>query len=89
MEHNSTISAVLTDKDSTITAINQEMEHIGLLSIDPGLEPHKDHFKYRLTRYLDQKKLIDKYEGGLEEFARGDYSCRQCHLFSFLFSPQN
>ncbi|KAF3446892.1 hypothetical protein FNV43_RR12072 [Rhamnella rubrinervis] len=70
-ELNSTISAVLTDDNSTTAATNQEMEHIGILSIDPGLEPYKDHFKYRLTRYLDQKKLIEKYEGGLEEFARG------------------
>ncbi|PON90456.1 Glycoside hydrolase [Trema orientale] len=64
-------SAVLTDDSPTITAPDEEMERIGILSTDPGLEQHKDHFKYRLGRFADQIKLFDKHEGGLEEFARG------------------
>lgn len=70
MDHSSIISAVLTDDNSTMT-IEDDTEKIGLLSIDPGLEPFKDHFIYRSKRYLDQKKLIEKYEGSLEEFAQG------------------
>ncbi|XP_015884098.3 1,4-alpha-glucan-branching enzyme 1, chloroplastic/amyloplastic [Ziziphus jujuba] len=70
-EHNSRLSAVMTDDNSNVTSTDQEMEHIGILSIDPGLEQHQDHFEYRVRRYLDQKSLIQKYEGGLEEFARG------------------
>ncbi|KAM6543540.1 hypothetical protein CsatB_007987 [Cannabis sativa] len=63
-------SAVLTDDNSSITA-EEEMEHIGILSTDPSLEQYKDHFKYRMSRYVDQIKLFTKHEGGLEEFARG------------------
>lgn len=75
----------MTDDNSTITATNQEMEHIGILSIDPDLESHKDHFKYRLEKYLDQKKLIEKYEGGLEEFARGDFFLSLIPPFLFSY----
>ena len=49
-----------------------DTENPGILSVDPSLEPFKDHFRYRLKRYVDQKDLIDKHEGGLEEFAKGD-----------------
>ncbi|XP_042493187.1 1,4-alpha-glucan-branching enzyme 1, chloroplastic/amyloplastic-like isoform X4 [Macadamia integrifolia] len=46
-------------------------KNIGIMSLDPGLEPFKDHFRYRIVRYVEQKKLIEKYERGLEEFAQG------------------
>lgn len=49
------------------------MEHLDILRVDPSLERYKDHFRYRMIRYCDQKKLFDKYEGGLEEFARGNF----------------
>lgn len=57
-----------------MAAIEDDTEKIGLFSIDPSLEQFKDHFRYRLKRYVDQKKLIEKYEGSLEEFAQGDLS---------------
>ncbi|XP_024020140.1 1,4-alpha-glucan-branching enzyme 1, chloroplastic/amyloplastic [Morus notabilis] len=65
------MSAVLTDDNLIVTTADEEMEHIGILSVDPGLEPHKDHFKYRVRRYADQLKLFEEHEGGLEEFAKG------------------
>ncbi|PQM36693.1 1 4-alpha-glucan-branching enzyme 1 chloroplastic/amyloplastic isoform X2 [Prunus yedoensis var. nudiflora] len=34
------------------------MESIGILSIDQALEPYKEHFKYRIKRYVDQKSLL-------------------------------
>jgi len=43
------------------------------LHVDSSLEQFKDHFKYRLKKYLDQKRRIEDFEGGLEEFAKGDY----------------
>lgn len=70
VRHAFAISAVLTD-DPTMTTVGDGMENIGLVSIDPGLESFKDHFRYRMKRYVDQKKLIERYEGGLEEFALG------------------
>lgn len=72
MERCSYTSAVLIDDNTTITAPDEEMEPIGILSTDPGLEQYKDHFKYRVGKYLDQIKLFDEHEGGLEEFAKGD-----------------
>ncbi|GLT46061.1 hypothetical protein SLA2020_198490 [Shorea laevis] len=69
--HGSPISAVVTDDSSTMMTSDEDTENIGILGLDPGLEPFKDHFKYRMRKYVDQKKLFEKYEGGLEEFARG------------------
>ena len=77
--------AVMTDDKSTMSSIEEDLENIGILHIDPALEPYKDHFKYRLKRYVDQKKLIEEYEGGLEEFAKGDSNCLQCPTSVFLF----
>lgn len=63
--------SVLTDDNSSMTIMEDETEDIGILSTDQGLEPFKDHFKYRMKRYVDQKLLFEKHEGGLEEFAKG------------------
>ncbi|XP_059634373.1 1,4-alpha-glucan-branching enzyme 1, chloroplastic/amyloplastic-like isoform X2 [Cornus florida] len=71
VERNSTTSAVLTNDDPTMTTIVNEAENIGLLRVDPGLEQYKEHFQYRVKKYADQKRLIEKYEGSLEEFAQG------------------
>ena len=81
------ISAVLTDDNSAMMTAEEDTENFGLLSIDPRLEPFRDHFKYRIKRYADQKRLIEKYEGSLEEFARGDTSIlamQVIYTFSFL-----
>jgi len=77
--------AVMTDDKSTISSTEEYLENIGIFSIDPSLKPYKDHFKYRLKRYADQKKLIEEYEGGVEEFAKGGYDSRHCFMFVFLF----
>ncbi|XP_057435151.1 1,4-alpha-glucan-branching enzyme 1, chloroplastic/amyloplastic-like isoform X2 [Lotus japonicus] len=63
--------AVITDNKSAMSATEEDLENIGILHIDPAIKPFKDHFKCRLKRYIDQKKLIEEYEGGLEEFAQG------------------
>ncbi|KAE9603503.1 1,4-alpha-glucan-branching enzyme 1, chloroplastic/amyloplastic [Lupinus albus] len=62
---------VMADDKSTMSSIKEDLENIGILHIDPSLQKYKDHFRYRLRRYLDQKKLFEKYEGGLKEFAQG------------------
>lgn len=68
------ITPVLTDENSGVTATDEaDMESIGILSVDPDLERYKDHFKYRVVRFRDQINLLEKHEGGLEEFAKGDY----------------
>ncbi|KAG8378766.1 hypothetical protein BUALT_Bualt07G0019200 [Buddleja alternifolia] len=61
----------MTDDHST-SANMEDAENIGLFSLDPGLESYKDHFRYRIRRYVDQKKLNDKHESSLEEFAQGN-----------------
>jgi len=50
---------------------SEEAEKIGILHVDLSLEQFKDHLTYRSKRYREQKALIDKYEGSLEEFAQG------------------
>jgi len=76
----------MTDDKSTISSTEEYLENIGIFSTDPSLNPYKDHFKYRLKRYVDQKKLIEEYEGGLEEFAKGGYDDSwHCFVFVCLF----
>ncbi|KAG5018163.1 hypothetical protein JHK87_014018 [Glycine soja] len=65
--------AVMTDDKSTMSSTEEDLENIGIFRICPSLKPYKDHFKYRMKRYVDQKKLIEEYEGGLEEFAQATF----------------
>ncbi|CAD6213657.1 unnamed protein product [Miscanthus lutarioriparius] len=37
----------------------------------PKLNKFKDHFSYRIKRFLDQKGSIEENEGSLEEFSKG------------------
>lgn len=67
----SPISAILTDDNSTMVSEEDDKENIGILSTDPGLAPFKDHFEYRVRKYVERKKLLEKHEGSLEEFATG------------------
>lgn len=75
-----------------MATMGEDTEHIGILDTDPGLEPFKDHFRYRMRRYVEQKELIEKYEGSLEEFAQGNIlvSSVQVHYcFSLLLFMEN
>lgn len=74
MKHSPAISAVLTDDNLTMASREEdvETESIDLLNLDPALEPYLDHFRYRMKKYVDQKMLIEKYEGALEEFSQGN-----------------
>ncbi|KAI8016949.1 1,4-alpha-glucan-branching enzyme [Camellia lanceoleosa] len=81
----STTSAILTDDNSTMTTIVDGNRKYWPLGTDPGLEPFIDHFRYRVKRYVDQKKLIEKYEGSLEEFALAMFIfCRSMQGFPSL-----
>uniref|UniRef100_A0A7N0V7G2 1,4-alpha-glucan branching enzyme n=1 Tax=Kalanchoe fedtschenkoi TaxID=63787 RepID=A0A7N0V7G2_KALFE len=68
--HDSIVSAVLMDGTST-TNIEKADEGLGILAIDPSLQPYQDHFKYRVAQYLQKKALFEKYEGSVEQFAQG------------------
>lgn len=69
--HRSAISAVLTNENSDMTHIEEVTQTVAVLDLDPGLQPYKDHFGYRMKRYIEQKKLIENYEGSFEGFAQG------------------
>uniref|UniRef100_A0A0E0HVR7 1,4-alpha-glucan branching enzyme n=1 Tax=Oryza nivara TaxID=4536 RepID=A0A0E0HVR7_ORYNI len=58
-------------KNKTMVTVVEEVDHLPIYDLDPKLEEFKDHFNYRIKRYLDQKCLIEKHEGGLEEFSKG------------------
>ncbi|KAL6559488.1 1,4-alpha-glucan-branching enzyme [Orobanche gracilis] len=51
--------------------MDEYTENIDLFCLDQGLEAYKGHFRYKIRRYVDQKKLIEKHEAILEEFAHG------------------
>ncbi|KAL0016830.1 hypothetical protein SO802_003899 [Lithocarpus litseifolius] len=71
VQDSSTISVLVTDDSSTMTSTEEDTDDIGILGSDPGLEKYKDHFKYRVRKFAEQKALFEKYERGLEEFAQG------------------
>lgn len=54
-----------------MTAREEDVENIRLFELDQGLAPYKDHFGYRIKRYVEQKKLIETHEGSLEDFSLG------------------
>lgn len=72
VEQRPSISAVLTDENSDMMQMEEDTETVAVLDLDPGLQPYKDHFRYRMKRYIEQKKLIEKYEGSVENFAQGN-----------------
>ncbi|KAK8495853.1 hypothetical protein V6N13_103341 [Hibiscus sabdariffa] len=71
VSYGSPISAVMVQDTSTMTVSEEDAEHIRILDVDTALLPFKDHFQYRIKKYVDQKTLFEKHEGGLEEFAKG------------------
>lgn len=72
VEHRPSISAILTDENSDMMQIEEDNDTVAILDLDPGLQPYKDHFRYRMKRYIEQKKLIENYEGSIENFAQGN-----------------
>ncbi|KAJ8625678.1 hypothetical protein MRB53_034208 [Persea americana] len=70
-ENDFAISTMLKDGSSATTTIVEDVDDIGILRLDPSLVPFKDHLRYRTGKYVDQKKLIEKHEGSLEEFSQG------------------
>ncbi|CAI0382159.1 unnamed protein product [Linum tenue] len=70
-KQNRAVPTVLTDDNLAMMTTEEEIDNIGLLSSDSGLQPFKDHFRYRMRKYLDQRKLLEKHEGGLKQFAQG------------------
>ncbi|XP_073140398.1 1,4-alpha-glucan-branching enzyme 1, chloroplastic/amyloplastic-like isoform X2 [Henckelia pumila] len=65
------VSAVLTSDSNETANMENAAKNFGLFDLDTGLEPYKDHFQYRMKRYVDQKRLIEKHEGSLDEFSLG------------------
>ncbi|CAA7391260.1 unnamed protein product [Spirodela intermedia] len=54
-----------------MTTIEEDVDDLGIYSLDPVLERFKGHLKYRSQKYVEQKMLIEKHEGSLENFAQG------------------
>ncbi|KAL8172169.1 hypothetical protein V2J09_023973 [Rumex salicifolius] len=71
VKHSSATSAVFTNDFTAMEDTEEDGTKLGILDVDPTLEPFKGHFEYRMKRYTDQNKLIAKYEGSLEKFAQG------------------
>ncbi|XP_039844904.1 1,4-alpha-glucan-branching enzyme, chloroplastic/amyloplastic isoform X3 [Panicum virgatum] len=64
-------TAATVQEDKTMAASQDDVDHLPIYKLDPDLEKFKDHFSYRMKRYLDQKCSIEKNEGSLEEFSKG------------------
>ncbi|KAJ8485537.1 hypothetical protein OPV22_018022 [Ensete ventricosum] len=69
-EHDFAISSVLGENQA-MTTTEEDVQYRGILDLDPSLEKFKDHLIYRSKKYVEQKSLIEKFEGSLEEFAQG------------------
>lgn len=70
-----------------MTTIEEDVHNLGIYSLDPSLEKFKDHLKYRSQKYVEQKMLIEKHEGSLEDFAQGQISMLKLVII-FIFFPQ-
>lgn len=64
-------STLKNNKSTMDRTIEDELENLAVLTVDPSLASHKAHFQYRYTKYLQQKQAIEKYEGSLEDFSQG------------------
>lgn len=60
-------------KETQAMTTIEEDTQLGIFEIDPSLKKFKDHFSYRTKKYIETKSMIEKYEGSLEEFARGKF----------------
>ena len=50
-----------------------EVEKLGVVEVDPMLAAHQTHLRYRVREFLKRKAEIEKVEGSLEEFAKGEH----------------
>lgn len=48
------------------------MEKLGVVEVDPLLTPHQTHLKYRVREYMKRQMEIQKFEGSLQDFAKGE-----------------
>ncbi|PIA46826.1 hypothetical protein AQUCO_01500400v1 [Aquilegia coerulea] len=71
VERNVAFATLLDNENPTMTSSQDETENIAIMGLDPGLEGFKDHLKYRTQKYVEQKNLIENFEGSLEDFAQG------------------
>lgn len=53
-------------------AAGHEIEKLGVVEVDPMLASHQNHLRYRVREFMKRKAEIEKVEGSLEEFARGE-----------------
>lgn len=83
MEQRPSISAVLTN-ETDMMQVEEDAETFAILDLDPGLQPYKDHFRYRMKRYMEQKRLIERYEGSVENFAQGNDGKSSTHEVIFF-----
>lgn len=49
------------------------MKKLGVMEVDPMLTAHQDHLQYRFREYMKRKTEIEKVEGSLENFAKGEH----------------
>ncbi|XP_026394661.1 1,4-alpha-glucan-branching enzyme 1, chloroplastic/amyloplastic-like isoform X1 [Papaver somniferum] len=71
VEHNNAISTRFTDDHKTMLTTEEDTKEVDIMDLDPGMKPYKGHLEYRSRKYNEQKMLIEKHEGSLEEFAQG------------------
>jgi 1,4-alpha-glucan branching enzyme len=63
-------TAVTVEENKTMATAEEDVNHLPIYAVDPKLEEFKDHFSYRMKRYLDQKRSIEKNEGTLRNFPK-------------------
>jgi hypothetical protein len=62
----------------------EALRNLQVVEVDPLLIPHVHHLRYRFQEFLRQRSAIDKHEGGLEVFSRGQYPVRNANVSLFL-----
>ncbi|CAM6098956.1 unnamed protein product [Calypogeia fissa] len=64
-------ASVETNEPIVRKEVEASADRLGVLDVDPILEPHKEHLLYRFREYKARKEAFEKFEGSLEEFSLG------------------
>lgn len=62
------------------------VEKLGVVEVDPMLAAHQNHLRYRMREFMNRKMDIEKVEGSLEDFAKGEHSVT-LHAYQQLEIP--
>jgi hypothetical protein len=75
----SIVRATSLKTDKPDKPAGHEIGKLGVIEVDPMLAAHQIHLRYRYREFVKRKAEIEKVEGSLENFAKGEHSFTAGH----------